>query len=175
MPQISGSLYVPLTFAQLTEAAMYMQNLVRQGGMTDAQIVQATGERIPGTDQYDTLRLYSVLRQAHRAVGAAQQYANDPTRAPSLSDLPASPNWPENRGRVVTDIVIAITDPVTGETHTTRTEIVSDRPMSLDDLRSYVQEHARDYSRNRGGSLPAGWQDGAPSFTITVLDVSRGS
>lgn len=175
MPQISGDTYKPLSAAQKTEAANYMQNLIRQGGLTDKQIIAKAGHRIPNVDQSDELALYTIIRQAHRTVDATEAFTRSPSTVPAPSLIPSTPRQPGERGQLVYDVVIEVRDPVTGEIYTTREEIVTSTPMSLDGIKDYVLDHAADYQRSRGGSLPARWQDLSQEFTIHLLDVGRGA
>lgn len=175
MPQISGDTYLPLNAAQKAEAANYAQNLIRRGGLTDAEIVQKTGERVPGTDQSDLLALYNIVRQSHRAVDAAAVISAQPNVTPSADSIPNTPGLPSQQGNFIYDVVITVTDPVTGEKYTTREEMVTTIPMSIHQLREEVLDNQDRYIRNATSPPPPLGFTNAPTIDVMLLDVGRGS
>lgn len=174
MPQISGDTYLPLNAAQKTEAANYMQNLIRMGGMTDKEIVEAALRRIPGTDQYDLLPMYSIERSAQRSVDAGEALRNDPTHVPGPGEIPTTPRQPEERGQYIYDVVITAIDPVTGDRYTNREEMVMNSPMSAAEIEAYVQQHLDQFIYIPNSPFPPQGFRGTPEVSAMILDVGRG-
>lgn len=175
MPQISGDTYVPLNAGQKREAAAYAENLIRRGGLTLAEVTQKTGERIPGTDQHDYLALYNIARQAERAVQAAPAFNVNPNVAPPDSSIPNTPGLPSQVGQIIYDVVITVTDPITGERYTTREEMTSTIPMSIHQLREEVLDNQDRYIRGANSPPPPEGFTNTPNIDILLLDVSRGT
>lgn len=126
----------------------YMANLHRQGGWSNAEIIQKAGERFAWggkLDGYDRPAMLSILQTSKRYVesGAATQSG----LGPDGGRVPTIPGDPGRSGQYLYDVVIVATDPVTGERHSDRLEIYSEGRMSKGDIADLVEGNRDAYLR----------------------------
>lgn len=172
MPTGPDGQYIPID--NLTKEAIvdYMANLLRQGRLTDREIVNQAGQRF-GLENEDFLPAYSLLRTAQREVQAGEDANQNPNVPLDPSDIPTGPGDPAQSGRYSHDILIIYRNPATGETFTVRERIESDSPLSQFELLDYAQEQI-DQLIQQGSPRPRPGTDPSSFDTqVIILGVHR--
>ena len=173
MPVNNDGTRRPFTDYEKAVAVRYAQELARQGGLTDREMVNRVGARF-GFDNSDFLAAWNFVRQAKRSVEAATAATQHPGTAPPESTIPnTAGDNPADRGRFVHDIMIVYTDPTTGQKYYGREENVSDRPLSLDELRDYARRSQDEYVPQRRNSFAKGTSGGDYTVDVQLLDIGR--
>lgn len=156
MPLGPSGEYVPLTASQKREYIDHAANLIRQNpGISQKELADRASAAI-GLPHETSLPLYSLNRQAKKEVAAGEAAERSPGQAPAESTLPKVPGDPTTIGRIVTDIVVEITDPRTGEKSTRRGEIDSPAPISKDQAQQYIEGNLTAWLAKLGYLAPAG-------------------
>lgn len=173
MPQNPDHTWRPFTDVDRAQAVNYMQNLVRSGNYTDAEIIQMTGARFDWHNS-DLLTGYNLVRQAHRSVDAAQQLNQPGGGPPGLGGIPNVPTSGTGVGQVIHDVWVSATDPDTGQKYDFRGEVIFPRPMTADQIREWFEADPQRLLKLRGTPRPKQPDLDALDITPHILDVGRG-
>lgn len=177
MPKGPDGGYVPIDAATRRMIGDYIGNLIRQGGLSDAEIVEKAGIRFGQRGNLDstvdTLPIYGILRGERRAIDAATRIQGNPNDTPGRGDLPNIQGDPADAGRFVYDVVIVATNSETGERHSDRFEIPSDTPLSLNDVRDLIESMREHYLRQIRSPAPRPGSLDDLSIDVFVIGAGR--
>jgi hypothetical protein len=173
VPLDAAGNYVSLTATEREVAIAYMTNLIRAGGMTDREIVNAAGTRF-GWGNEDFLNAFGLLRTSHREVDAAAAATANPGVPPNPSDIPGAPSDPQYWGMFLYDVLIVWTDPATGERRVVREQMAFPAPVSANDITALVIANAPEYAGRCTTPGAAGCDTANWNLDVHILGVSRG-
>lgn len=177
MPLDNDGNYVPIDDTSKQLISQYLQDLVRQGKVTQQNVIELVGQRFGVSahlDNSDILPVRGLLGGAQKAVATGQQMRDDPNYIPPAGDIPSAPSDPANRGLYVYDVVIIATDPNTGDTFRDRVEIVSNSILNERSILATVQGNREYYLRRLRSPNPDPRLIPSLEIDVFIMDVSRG-
>lgn len=172
MPVDSSGHYDKLNSGQVYILSEYLSELIRQNpGLSFQQLGEKAATRVH-IDQFDTVQLSGIIRQAKREIAAGNLLNDEPTQRPDKLKLPTLPNDPANAGLVITKYVVEVTDVNTGKTSTSQETMVTQFPVSVSDIVGDIMSDQQAYITSLGSGPAATGPGGNYSFHVIILSVS---